>query len=180
MPVTLITRHSITVSSLYQSLAVNMSNAITRFYQASLPHLTSSLTALGLTLVATTGTIVAPTVSFSNQLPQNSASAQDDDTFDRYVKAAYEIRKEQDRVMGRVKELTEGNAPRDVCRNINQVNEGARGQVAEICGNFQKFLGRTLKKHGLSSAQYNQFHVKRAHPEMMERINQRLQDWGLR
>jgi hypothetical protein len=157
-----------------------MSNAITRFYQTYLPQMTSSLMALGLTLVATAGTIVAPTVSFSNQLPQDSALAQDDDTFDRYVKAAYEIRKEQDRVMGRVKELTEGNAPRDVCRNIGQVNENVRGQVAEICGNFQKFLGRTLKKHSLSSAQYNQFHIKRARPEMVERINQRLQDWGLR
>jgi hypothetical protein len=135
---------------------------------------------LSLALATAAGTIVAPTVSVLGQLPQAAAVAQDDDTFDRYVKAAYEIRKEQDRVMGRVKELTEGNAPSNVCRNVNQVNEGARSQVAEICGNFQKFLGRTLKKHGLSSAQYNQFHVKRSHPEMIDRINQRLQDWGLR
>jgi hypothetical protein len=149
-----------------------------RFMHRLSQPLIHTIALVGLSTMTIAGTIVLPTV-----LPTGDgvAMAQDgEDEFTRYVRAANEISREQDKMMGQVKQLTEGNAPKGVCRNLDQVDDSVRSQVQDICNRFNRFLGKTLAKYKLSAEQYNQYHVKRRQQDMSERINQRLQELGLR
>jgi hypothetical protein len=107
------------------------------------------------------------------------AVAQDGDAFERYVRAAFEIEKERRGMMGQVKTITNGNVPNNVCRNLNQIgDEGQRNQVQGICAKFAKFASDTVKKHKLSTDEFNRFQSQAN--GMRQQINDKIQQLQLK
>lgn len=132
------------------------------------------LGSLSLGTMATT--LVMPTVLSQ---PSGMAVASEDE-FTRYVRAAFEIEKQRRQMMRQVKESTGGNVPGNVCSNLGQVNEGVRGQVQNVCGEFARFAGNAVKKHGLSRDAFNKYQSQAGNSEMMKSVNSKIQELGLK
>jgi hypothetical protein len=133
------------------------------------------LGSLSLGTMATT--LVMPTL-----LSQRSgmALAQSEDGFTRYVRAAFEIEKQRRQMMRQVKESTGGNVPGNVCSNLGQVGESVRGQVQGVCGEFARFAGAAVKKHGLSKDEFNKYQSQMGNPDTMKAVNAKIQELGLK
>ncbi len=101
------------------------------------------------------------------------------DTFERYVRAAFEIEKERRGMMGQVKTITGGNVPNNVCRNVSQItDEGQRNQVKGICDKFSKFATDTTKKYKLSSQDFNRYQSQAG--TMRPQVNEMIQKLQLK
>jgi Domain of unknown function (DUF4168) len=123
----------------------------------------------------------ATVITMPNLITQDHgvAMAQDGDTFERYVRAAFEIEKERRGMMGQVKTITGGNVPNNVCRNLGQIgDEGQRNQVKGICDKFAKFAAEAVKRQRLSSQEFNKYQSQAS--SMRSQVNEMIQKLDLK
>ncbi|OUC12738.1 MAG: hypothetical protein B0A82_20340 [Alkalinema sp. CACIAM 70d] len=106
----------------------------------------------------------------------------EESSFTRYVRAAFEIEKQRRALIGRVKDLTDGNVPNNVCHSsgLEQIPGGIREAVQGICGNFNRFAGETVKKYQLKPDEFNNFQRQAGNSEMKERINAEIKRLNLK
>lgn len=106
----------------------------------------------------------------------------EESSFTRYVRAAFEIEKQRRALIGRVKELTDGNVPNNVCHSsgLEQIPGGIREAVQGICGNFNRFAGDTVKKYQLKPEEFNSFQRQAGNSDMKERINAEIKRLNLK
>jgi Domain of unknown function (DUF4168) len=156
----------------------SMLNAMSRLN----PTQFSRLTIMGcLSVVATFATVFAlPGISPTGHIDRGVAMAQDD-PFERYVRAAFEIEKQRRSMMGQVKTITGGNVPGNVCANLGALaDETQRNEVKGICGNFAKVAAGAVKKNNLSAKEFNGFQGQAGTKEQQQRINDTIQKLQLK
>jgi Domain of unknown function (DUF4168) len=155
----------------------SMLNAMSRLN----PTQFSRFTIMGcLSVVATFATVFAmPGMSPTGHIDRGVAMAQDD-PFERYVRAAFEIEKQRRSMMGQVKTITGGNVPGNVCANLGQLPDDQRGQVQGICSNFAKVAAAAVKKNNLSAKEFNSFQSQGGTPDQHQRINEMIQKLQLK
>ncbi|MGI0490856.1 DUF4168 domain-containing protein [Alkalinema pantanalense CENA528] len=106
----------------------------------------------------------------------------EESSFTRYVRAAFEIEKQRRALIGKVKELTDGNVPNNVCHSsgLEQIPGGIREAVQGICNNFNRFAGETVKKYQLKPEEFNGFQRQAGNSDMRERINAEIKRLNLK
>ncbi|KAM3115927.1 DUF4168 domain-containing protein [Phormidesmis sp. 146-33] len=160
-----------------------MMNCVSRFPFQLNRVLARSLTIATLsTLGLLTG--VAPNLSGQpTQLFDIAVHAQEESTFTRYVKAAFEIEKMRRSLLDQVKQLTGGNVPSNVCQSssLAQVSSNVRDQVKGICDNFSAQAKSIVQdKYKLSRDEFNSFQRQSQNPEMKSRIEAEIRNLNLR
>jgi hypothetical protein len=112
----------------------------------------------------------APTIA---QAFDSSASAQEP-AFTRYVRSAVALEQRRQALQGQLQQVTGGNVPSGVCQNINQVNEGARGQVRGLCQQFRQSFYQILadQKPALTLEEFNSFQSQVGSRQMCDRVAQ--------
>ena len=114
-------------------------------------------------------------------LPLVVLAQSDEAVVTRYVRAAYEMEKTRQSMVSRVKEMTQGDMPSNVCQpgSIARLQSGIRDQVKGICDNFDAQANAIVKKHNLSSAEFNSFQKRSQEPAIRDQIEQELRRLGL-
>ncbi len=130
-------------------------------------HLPARLTkmlarSLALGMLSTLGLLSGFTPNLSRQtshLLDSAAYAQaQEPVFTRYVRAAYELEITRRPLDEEVKRLTGGNAPSNVCSNIDQVQANVRDRVRDICAAFATQRKTIVyDKYKLSQDEFNGF-----------------------
>jgi Domain of unknown function (DUF4168) len=112
----------------------------------------------------------------------DSAAYAQDSAFTRYVKAAFEIEKTRQGLLERMKQLTGGNVPANVCQsgNIAQMNPGIRDQAKTICDSFAAQAMQIVQRNQLSRDEFNNFQRKANDPAMRSQIEAEVKRLGLR
>lgn len=130
-----------------------------------LPTRLNKMLARSLTLgtLSTLGLLLGLTPDLSGQtslrLFDSAAHAQDQEsTFTRYARAAFELEITRRPLDEEVKKLTGGNAPSKVCSNVNQVQADVRDRVRDICAGFAAQRREIVyNKYKLSQEEFNSF-----------------------
>lgn len=105
------------------------------------------------------------------KLFSSAAYAQSEDTFTRYVRAAVALEQKRQGLEGQVRQLTGGSVPRDVCRNIGQLNSGIQGQVSGICQQFSADAARIIfNEQKLSPDEFRYYQSQSTNRDMCKKI----------
>ncbi len=155
-----------------------------------LPSRLNKMLARSLTLgtLSALGVLLGLAPNLSGQtarLFDSAAYAQSQEpTFTRYVRAAYKLEITRRPLDEEVKKLTGGNAPSNVCSNVDQVQANVRDRVREICAGFAAQRREIVyKEYKLSQEEFNGFQRQMIDPstrsEMEAKINAELKRLGL-
>ncbi len=158
--------------------AFHLPSRLNKMFARSLTLGTLSVLSLGLGLT--------PKLSFQTaHLFDSAAYAQSQEpTFTRYVRAAYELEITRRPLDEEVKKLTGGNAPSNVCSNVDQVQADVRDRVRDICAGFAT-QRRTIvyDKYKLSQEEFNSFQRQMldasTRADMEGKVNAELKRLGL-
>jgi hypothetical protein len=138
--------------------------------------------------LSTLGLLSGFTPNLSGQtshLFDSAAYAQSQEpVFTRYVRAAYELEITRRPLDEEVKRLTGGNAPSNVCSNVDQVQANVRDRVRDICAGFATQRKTIVyDKYKLSQDEFNGFQRQIMDPstrsEMEGKVNAELKRLSL-
>lgn len=114
----------------------------------------------------------APNLSQPGNLFGSAASAQEP-SFTRYVRAAVGTEQLRQPLEEQVRQLTGGSVPRDVCRNLSQVNPDVRDDVKKLCQKFSRDAARIVfKEQKLSRDEFNAYQTQFGNRAFCERVAQ--------
>jgi hypothetical protein len=85
------------------------------------------------------------------------ALAQSSDKVARYARAAYEIERLRQQHYAEAKRILGGNVPGNVCRQQN-----IPGPVRSICSRFDAESAKIVRRHGLSTGEFDEITLKRS------------------
>ncbi len=78
-------------------------------------------------------------------------------SFTRYVRAAFAIEQERRSLMAKVKSMTGGDLPANVCESgFSKLSGQFQGPVRDICNQFNQSAMAIVNKHNLA-AEFNEF-----------------------
>jgi hypothetical protein len=99
--------------------------------------------------------------------------------FTRYVRAAFEIEQSRQGFLEQMKQLTGGNVPSDVCRNVSQINPSVRDQAQGICDSFMRRAKEIVANYQLKDTEFNNFRRQSQEQGMQTQINNEARRLGL-
>lgn len=83
--------------------------------------------------------------------PVPIASAQES-SFTRYVRAVYAIEQQREPLMSKVKTITGGNRPDNVCSSgFAQLPSNLKGNISSICNSFNDEVNAILNRNGFAN-----------------------------
>ena len=120
--------------------------------------------------------------------PVSIASAQES-SFTRYVRAVYAIEQERKPLMSKVKTITGGNMPDNVCSSgFAQLPNNLKGNIRNICNSFNDEVNAILDRNGFTNNtdEFNRYQQqamssdRKVSREMQKRIVGEMARLGLR
>ena len=120
--------------------------------------------------------------------PVSIASAQES-SFTRYVRAVYAIEQERKPLMSKVKTITGGNMPDNVCSSgFAQLPGNLKGNIRNICNSFNDEVNAILDRNGFANNpdEFNRYQQqamssdRKISREMQKRIVGEMARLGLR
>ena len=157
-----------------------------------LPHLSSRLLQ-GLTIVTlSTASLLSgytPDRIFTHTTPSIPVASAEESSFTRYVRAVHAIEQERRPLMAKVKTITGGDMPDNVCSSgFAQLPSNLKGTIRNICNAFNDEVNAILSRYGFANNpdEFNQYQQqamssdRKTSREMQKRIAAEMAHLGLR
>jgi hypothetical protein len=154
-------------------------------------HLTSRLLK-GFTIATlTTLSLLSgyPSHLFSHNSPAIEIASAEESSFTRYVRAVHAIEQERKPLMAKVKNITGGNMPDNVCGSgFSQLPGNLKGTVRNICNSFNDEVNAIIARNGFANNpdEFNRYQQqamstdRKVSREMQKRIAAEMNRLGLR
>jgi Domain of unknown function (DUF4168) len=125
----------------------------------------------------------------SHNSPAIPIASAEESSFTRYVRAAHAIEQERKPLMAKVKTITGGNMPDNVCGSgFSQLPGDLKGDIRNICNAFNGEVNNILERHGFANnpGEFNRYQQqamssdRKVSREMQKRIAAEINRLGLR
>jgi hypothetical protein len=126
---------------------------------------------------------------FTTTRPAIPVAAAEESSFTRYVRAVHAIEQERKPLIAKVKAITNGNMPDNVCGSgFSQLPGDLKGEIRNICNAFNGEVNNIIARHGFANnpGEFNRYQQqamsndRKVSREMQKRIAAEMNRIGLR